>query len=284
MSDPAAAPDPADPAGPSGHVLDQGVALEPAGGHLFRGRTHEAWLNMVGPFGGITAATMLNAVLQHPERHGDPLALTLNYAGPVAEGEFHIEARPVRTNRSNQHWTLEMRQGDEVVTTATVVMSLRRETWSETEAGPPQVPAPEELPPTGADRGVRWVENYDMRFVEGGWDLVEGGKELPGSTTTMWIRDASSRGLDHLALTCLGDSFFPRAFLRLGRPVPAGTVTLTIHFLATADEIAAQGSDFVLGSVASDRFHGSYHDETARLWGRDGTLLATSHQLMYFKS
>ena len=54
----------------------------------------------------------------------------------------------------------------------------------------------------------------------------------------MWIRDAPARGLDHLALTAMCDSFFPRAFLRLGRPVPAGTVTLTIHFLATADEIA----------------------------------------------
>lgn len=99
----------------------------------------------------------------------------------------------------------------------------------------------------------------------------------------MWIRDAPARGLDHLALTAMCDSFFPRAFLRLGRPVPAGTVTLTIHFLATADEIAAQGTDFLLGSVHSHRFHGNYHDEAARLWGRDGTLLATGTQLMYFK-
>ncbi|WP_366946260.1 hypothetical protein [uncultured Bradyrhizobium sp.] len=52
---------------------------------------------------------------------------------------------------------------------------------------------------------------------------------------------------------------------------------------ARADEIAAQGTDFLLGSVHSHRFHGNYHDEAARLWGRDGTLLATGTQLMYFK-
>lgn len=265
------------------HVLDEVVALEPLGENLYRGRTHEEYANMVGPFGGTTAATMLAAVLQHPERHGDPLALTLNYAGPVADGDFLIEARPARTNRSNQHWWIEMRQGDDVVTTATAITGLRRETWSETEAAAPAVPAPEEVPSAGADRGVRWVENYDMRFVEGGWDAVAAGEESPGSTTTMWIRDAPARGLDHLALTAMCDSFFPRAFLRLGRPVPAGTVTLTIHFLATADEIAAQGTDFLLGSVHSHRFHGNYHDEAARLWGRDGTLLATGTQLMYFK-
>ena len=267
-----------------GHTLDQAVALERGGENLVRGRTVDAWANMVGPFGGTTAATMLQAILQHPERHGDPLALTLNYAGPVAEGEFEIEVLPTRTNRSNQHWWLEMRQGDQVVTTATAITALRRETWSETEVGPPGVPAPEDLTPAAADRGVKWVDNYDMRFVTGAWQSVEDGQTSPDSTTTMWIRDTPPRPLDHVALTAMCDSFFPRSFLRLGRPIPAGTVTLTIHYLATTDEIAAQGTDFFLGSVHAHRFHGNYHDESARLWGRDGTLLATSHQLMYFKS
>lgn len=266
------------------HALDRAITLEPIGKNLVRGRTVAAWANMIGPFGGITAATLLQAILQHPARHGDPLALTLNYAGPVAEGEFEIEVRPARTNRSNQHWWLEMRQGDEVVTTATAITGLRRETWSETECGPPDVPAPEDVTPAGPDRGVRWVDNYDMRFVVGGWDDVAHGRGSAGSTTTMWIRDSPARPLDHAALTSMCDSFFPRAFLRLGRPVPAGTVTLTIHYLATADEIAAQGTDFLLGSVHAHRFHGNYHDESARLWSRDGTLLATSTQLMYFKS
>lgn len=272
-----------DPSASDRSVFDQAIALEHAGADWYHGHTHEAWANMVGPFGGSTAATMLNAILQHPKRHGDPLALTLNYAGPVADGRFDIEARPVRTNRSNQHWVLEMRQGDEVVTTATALTGLRRETWSETESAPPEVPAPEELPRASEDRGVRWISNYDMRFVTGGWDdVAEEGSE--SSTTTMWIRDAQERPLDHLALTALGDSFFPRSFLRLGRPVPAGTVTLSVYYLATADELAAHGADFVLGSVHSHRFHGNYHDESARLWSRDGTLLAVSNQLMYFKS
>lgn len=266
------------------HAFDEAVALESVGENLFRGRTHEAWANMVGPFGGTTAALMLAAILQHPDKHGDPLALTLNYAGPVAEGEFEIEARPARTNRSNQHWWVEMRQGGEVVTTATAITGVRRETWSETETPPPAVPAPEKLTAASSERGVRWVENYDMRFVTGGWDAVVAGEEQPDSTTTMWIRDAPARELDHLSLASLCDSFFPRAFLRLGRPVPAGTVTLTIHFLATTEEIAAQGTDFLLGSIHSHRFHGNYHDEAARLWSRDGTLLATGTQLMYFKS
>src|SRR5699024_7384182 len=98
---------------------------------------------------------------------GDPLSLTVNFAGPVAYGGFDIAVRPVRTNRSSQHWSLEMTQDDQVVTTATVVTGKRRETWSDTEAHLPDVPAPEDLETSEDFRGVKWVENYDIRFVEG---------------------------------------------------------------------------------------------------------------------
>lgn len=266
------------------HPIDQAVALEPASDGSVRGHTLDAYANMVGPFGGTTAATMLEAVLQHPERVGDPLSLTVNFAGPVAEGEFEIEARPVRTNRSSQHWSLEMRQGEEVATTATAVTGSRRETWSDTEAKLPSVPAPEEVEPSNDFRGVKWIQNYDIRFVEG---AMPSGDEEAGpedSTTTMWVRDVPDRPLDYLSLTALCDTFYPRSFLRVGRAIPAGTVTLSIYFLATAEEIAAQGTDFLLGSDHAHRFHGNYHDASARLWGRDGTLLAMSHQMTYFKA
>ena len=40
-----------------------------APGH-FQGAPHPAYANMVGPFGGITAAQALAAVLRHPARLG----------------------------------------------------------------------------------------------------------------------------------------------------------------------------------------------------------------------
>lgn len=266
------------------HPIDDAVALAPASDGVVRGRTVDAWANMVGPFGGTTAATMLQAVLQHPERLGDPLSLTVNFAGPVAYGAFNIAVRPVRTNRSSQHWSLEMTQDDQVVTTATVVTGMRRDTWSDTEAGLPDVPAPEELETSADFRGVKWVENYDIRFVEGPVPTERTEEGAKDSTTTMWVRDLPDRPLDHLSLTALCDTFFPRSFLRVGRAIPAGTVTLSIYFLATAEEIAAQGTDFLLGQDHAHRFHGNYHDASARMWGRDGTLLAMSHQLTYYKA
>ncbi len=76
------------------HPFDEAIALDPVGADLMRGRTHPGWSNMVGPFGGITAAVLMRAVEAHPERIGEPLALTVNFAAAIADGEFDIAVRP----------------------------------------------------------------------------------------------------------------------------------------------------------------------------------------------
>ena len=48
------------------HPFDEAIQLEPQGDGHWRGHTHEAYGNMVGPFGGATAAAALAAVLAHP--------------------------------------------------------------------------------------------------------------------------------------------------------------------------------------------------------------------------
>src|SRR5690606_20496617 len=122
--------------------------------------------NMVGPFGGLTAAILLNAVLQHPERLGDPVSLTVNFAGPVGDGDFEVEATPLRTNRSTQHWLLLQKQNGEVVTSATAFFANRRETLSDQQLAAPQAPAPRSL--QRVDRSTRnWFKQYEFRFVRG---------------------------------------------------------------------------------------------------------------------
>jgi acyl-coenzyme A thioesterase PaaI-like protein len=97
------------------HPLDEALRLEAAGNGSpgnWQGHTHADYWNMVGPFGGTTAATALRAILMHPALLGEPVALTVNYAAAVAEGAFTVTARPVRTNRSTQHWAVELSQAD----------------------------------------------------------------------------------------------------------------------------------------------------------------------------
>lgn len=107
------------------HPFDTAIALEQQGEDLWQGHTSAAYANMVGPFGGITAAQALNAVLRDPRRLGEPVAFTVNFAAALADGPFLVHARPARTNRSTQHWTVEMRQGEHTVATATAVAAWK---------------------------------------------------------------------------------------------------------------------------------------------------------------
>jgi len=267
----------------TGHPFDEAITFDSAEPGRLRGKTSTDWANMVGPFGGLTAAALLRAVENHPDRIGEPIALTVNFAAPIADGAFDITTTAVRTNRTNQHWLMELSQDDAVTTNATAVFGLRRDTWSQTERPSVTVPGPEEIAPTGLPDVIVWARNYDMRFVEG---AIPGrdAEPAPSSTTTLWARDRLGRPLDFASLTALSDVFYPRIFLRRGRASPAGTISLTTYFHADATELAAVGDDFVLCRAHANRFSRGYFDQSAEIWSRAGELLVTTHQLVYFKT
>lgn len=261
------------------HLFDDALELETLSPGVYLGRTSAAYNNMVGPFGGLTAATFVRAIERHPDHLGAPVSLTINFAGPVTEGEFEISTRAVRTNRSNQHWYLELSQDGAVATTATAVFGTRRATWNDTEASPPSVPAPSEVEAGGFPDFIAWARNYEMRFTAGALN----DEESTDSTTSLWVRDTPSRALDFASLTSMCDIFYPRIFQRRGKYVPAGTISLTIHYFATAEDLATQADSYVLAHAHSRRFNQGYFDQSAELWGSDETLLATSHQVVYYK-
>ncbi|MEU0539831.1 thioesterase family protein [Nocardia sp. NPDC005978] len=265
------------------HPFDDAVHLAATGTGTFTGQTSPRYANMVGPFGGITAATLLQAITQHPQRLGEPLSLTVNYAAPIADGPFTIIATPTRTNRSTQHWNVTMTQGEVVNTTATAVFGVRRDSFGATEITPPPVAEARTIDPERTPEGIAWMDNYEMRFTAGGLGAL-GSSTASDSTTTLWVRDNPPRLLDQLSLTALSDVFIPRIMVRLGRLVPAGTVSLSIYFHADAATIDKVGDEPILATARSQHFGTGFADQTAELWTGDGTLLATGHQLVYFKA
>lgn len=268
---------------PPTHPLDAALALQALGEGRFAGRTLPEWGNMVGPFGGITAAHLLQAALQHPERRGEPLALTVNFAGAVGDGGFEIEARIMRTTRTTQHWSLVQRQGDVVCSTGSAVFALRRPTWSAAELTMPVVPAAGQVAPARGEPQVQWPRRYEFRFVEGGWPDFRHAREEADSRTLLWVRDEPPRLLDAAALAAIADVFYPRVFRRRGRFTPSGTITLTTYFHADAAALAAQGERPVLAVAQGRRFALGFFDQSAEIWSDDGLLLASSHQVVYFK-
>ncbi len=282
------------------HPFDQALVLTPVtvtahehgreSTRHWQGQTPPAYGNMVGPFGGITAAQALQAVLSHPERLGEPVSLTVNFAAALADGAFRVEARPVRTNRSTQHWVVVVSQTDgdgdgvdSVVLTATAVTAARRATWSAADAIMPAVPAPASIARASMAKRVAWVHRYDMRPCAGEIPAEWNGAEAD-SLTQLWMRDDPPRPLDFPSLTAMADVFYPRVWRRRALMTPVGTVSMTVYFHATAAELTATGEGYLLGQARAQSFFNGFFDQSAELWNEAGQLLATTHQIVYFKA
>ena len=281
--------------GLAGHAFDRAVALEPlapgatGAPRRWRGHTSADYANMVGPFGGITAAQALQAVMLHPDRLGEPISFTGNFAAALADGEFTALAEPARTNRSTQHWIVTVHQpdaegNDVVVFTATVVTAVRRETWGATDLKMPAAPAADAVPSAPSQKRVAWFNRYDMRCFEGPMPQEWNGAERTGSETGLWVRDEPPRPLDFASLTALCDVFYPRVWLRRATFTPIGTISFSVYFHADQAALAACGTGHLLAQARGQRFFNGYFDQSGELWSAGGQLLATTHQLVYFKA
>jgi acyl-CoA thioesterase len=267
------------------HVFDDATKIV-AGDSAWQGQCGEDYYAFVGQFGGATAATILRALIEHPERSGDPLALTVNFCAPVTRGEFDLDIRLVKANRSSQHWSVEMTQDKAgVVTLATAVFAERRPSWSHQPAAFPQATAFEKaLPFTRIS--LPWVKQYDFRFVEGEPKIGSSTPQAAPSSafSKLWIGDRMPRKIDMLSLMSMSDAFFGRIFHARNELVPLGTVSMTTYFHSSAEDLASEDIRQVLATADAKIFHRSYGDQNGELWSPNGRLLATTTQITYFKA
>jgi len=269
-----------------GHLFDDATRVA-AGDSRWSGHTSDDYWAFVGPFGGVTAATLLRAIIEHPQRSGDPLSLTVNFCAPITQGPFDLDVRLIKANRSTQHWSVELTQGGtEVATFATAVFAVRRPSWSQQPATFPKAPpfeATRSYPKSSLT--MSWVKQYDFRFVEGEPQLGGAPHLEPASAfSKLWIGDTKPRPIDVLSLMSMSDTFFGRIFHVRNEFVPFGTVSLTTYFHADADDLAAEDIRHVLAVADAKIFHKSYGDQSGELWSPNGRLLATTTQIAYFKA
>jgi acyl-CoA thioesterase len=266
------------------HLFDEATAVT-AGDSRWRGQASKDYWAFVGPFGGVTAATILRALIDHPERSGDPLSMTVNYCAPIAKGAFDLDVRLVKANRSSQHWCVEMTQGGgDVATLATAVFAERRPSWSHQPAEFPQATAFEQTLPY-AKIAAPWVKQYDFRFVEGEPKFGSSSGAAPSNAySKLWIGDRVPRKIDPLSLMAMSDAFFGRIFHARRELVPFGTVSLTTYFHVDAEGVAAENITRVLATADAKIFNRSYGDQNGELWSPSGCLLATTTQIAYFKA
>jgi acyl-CoA thioesterase len=260
------------------HPFDTAIALTHEPPQSWLGRTSDDYWNMVSPYGGVTAGVMMKAMLDHPERRGTPLSFTLNFLAPIDAGDFVIDTELVRANRNSQHWSIRLSQAGRVLALAIAICAVRRDTWSQVEATRPDVPPAASCPVAPPRKATGFLQRYEFRIVRGKPFAVN-----EDSLSHVWVADNPPRPLDFPSLTALCDSFLPRIFLRRPDFVPIGTVSINIYFHAGEDALAVQGAAPLLAVAQAQAFSDGHFDHHGHVWSTDGTLLATTQQLVWYK-
>jgi acyl-CoA thioesterase len=264
------------------HALDEATALTASGS---RGRTSDAYWNFNGPFGGVTAATLMRAVVDRADRIGDPCSITVNFTAAIAPGAFQVDVRTIRTGRTIQHWYAELSQDGTIAANATIVCAMRTTTWAHRPAAPPPAPDPDSIEPMPTDGRNAFVRQFEFRFVEGALERSPRFDGRPRSARSCaWLNNAVRRKWDFVGLTAFCDLFFGRIFHVQGTVFPAATVSMTAYFHVDSDGLSTLGDGPLLGIADANVFVAGFFDQTAQLWSSGGRLLATTTQIVHYRA
>lgn len=258
-------------------TLENSLALHATGEGAWRAFSDPQNEANTGMFGGWTAALLMKAVLSDARAEGEPVAISVSYANRVAPGrELAVSTSEIGGGRTVKTWRAEVRRddNDDVLASASVVLASRRESDGFTEWTFPQAPIPEDLPMVHPP--ATFGQQIDMRMNK----MPFGNTD---SHSVQWIRERTGHPVDHVLLSYFADCYPPRILYRGSRPRPSSTLTMSVYFYASAEELAAVGDDFILSEAVGTRAEQSVAGSQLRLWSRAGALLATSEQLCWFK-
>lgn len=260
-------------------TLNESLALRPSGDALTAVADPLYEANS-GMFGGWTAALLLKAVLEHPDREGSAVAMTVNFVARVNPGEDLLVRRTnLGGSRSLAHWRAELLRvggGEELLASASIILGQRRTSDRSSGLVMPAVPPPDELP--SSNPPGTFGQRTETR---GAYGLPP--FKRPDLRSQVWVRETSGRAIDEVHLAYLSDAYAPRVFHISDGPRLSSTLTLSIYFLATPEELADVGDDYLLTEADGTRINESLVGSQARLWSRQGSLLATTEQLCWFR-
>lgn len=240
------------------------------------------WKNPNGPlWGGFPIGLSLSVLAAEPEAVGEPLSITLTYVAALTEGEIDIRTRRLRQGGSIGVWEVELRpagaEGPSVH--AIVTLARRPDTPPFAFARMPEAPDPESLAEPQFPGGARHfgARAFERRTAER-FPIQPGGN----SHSVAWVRPREM-GWSKPLLGMVTDNSPPRAFYAFGMNVMTTTLSLTVYLHATAEEVAAAGRDYLLVEYEGRVGGGGASDERSSYWRRDGKLLATSEQLVWYR-
>ena len=274
----------ADSAQQSGaHLFDQALALVRVKTTdqraVYEGQVHPSFKNINDPYGGWSAAVLARAILDTCDPELDLVALTTDYLSVPSGGRLQIDVDCDRSGRRTEFWraVLTGRADTSPANRAIAILARRRDTLEWTEGSSPDVPPPEDC--HTIDLPMAW-----NRVIE-----IKPTMDFPMSMDvathfSSWVRFTPGRALDSVALVALADTPMPRLFQVIGRQESVATVSMTVYLHATSADYAAVGDDYLLVDTRGARGGRGFYDQHATIWSRDGRLLVTPQQIVWYRT
>ena len=262
-------------------LFDRETALVSRGDGSLYIEASDIYRNPTGAaFGGWVAAIMTKAVQDHAELSSPIVSIQTTFIAGVGPGEVDVAVRLLKSGASTQFWRVELSQAVGIVAVSDIVSSNRRLTDLNYQI---PMPATKSVSDSESlhqrkDNSPFWAKTYDQKIAKGVPLTVNDNPE-----SLIWIKETDGRPLDRLSIISICDTPMPRTFflseeLRMGSTVSMGT-----YIYASKEDIAAAGSDYVLLRVNGATSRNSATDQRVELWAQNGTLLATSNQIGFFR-
>jgi hypothetical protein len=269
-------------------MLAQLVSMPGTNGveRVWRTPIEPAYGTFVGAFGGWTCAASLTAateLLSNADQQ--PLAMTINFLGPVPQGFAVVQPHVVVASKSTTHMAATVwsespsgKRPTVPAATSSLVFAKRRRTEHVQSAVMPEVAAAHTVPRLQIGNSqVTWPEQYEQHVVQG--KLL---RPNAGMRSLTWSRNADLAALTFPRLAAMADASLPRIYFHFDAISPISTVTLSLQFHCDAAEIAAVGHDFVLIDASSQAASQGFFDQHLRIFAPNGRLLLSSTQLVWF--
>jgi acyl-CoA thioesterase len=248
-------------------------------GDTFISPTNPKFSVFSGAFGGWTVAHAMTAALNHKTEEQTPLALTIDFCKGIGEGVIESTPSIVSATKSTSFVQVKTTQNGALAAQTSVVFSRRRDTDHIPLLAAPTAPAPESIKRSDFAHPVAtWIGSYEFRFIEG--DVLNRNANM---RSLAWMRMRPAQAWTWATLAGLADANFPRIYFHYPELSPIATVTMSVHFHLTNDELATlSADDYLLVDASAALAHAGIFDQTVRVWTRDGRLVLSSTQIAVF--
>ena len=259
--------------------FDETLTLTRLEEDVYEGQTDGTYWNLIGPYGGWIAAVMLKSVLVDNDSGFEPLVVSVEFMKAPPEGSFIVRRQCDRAGRTASFWRSELEAPDgKTCVRAMITLAPHRDTLDFSKDTIPDVPKAEEVPVLDGSRmPIKWPARYETRYISG-----QLGQKQEDSRSLSWIRDIEKRPLDHVSLTAISDSPFPRLFLVTGSMSNISTISLTTYLHAGNQELNKVGDAPILVEAVCERSAGGFYDQHSKFYSPQGRLIATSKQMVWY--